>query len=266
MATPVADAETIGDESQLIDVGETSFDGGEPHPGLRIVFRSGTLVGDLIVFGAPGEPLVQADVEALAARQLERMTDVVENGAPGLSLKALRWQGTGLTDPDVDNYVKLNGEAFVGLGDTEQDIAQAQANYADATDHYRYEAQLTPTLFQYTSLARFPDEELAANWVTGAYDRTELNRPEGAILETVTGVPSFGDESVVLKITTPIEGGEAIGYAVFVQIGTDTVSLAIISLDTLEADDVIAMAEAQITCFEADSCAESVPLPDWVSA
>jgi len=261
----IEDAEMIGDESRLIDVGEQSFDGGQMHPGLRIVFRSGVLVGDLIVFGVPGEPLVPADLETLATRQLERMDDVTVDGGPGLSLQVLRWQGDSIADPDIDNYVKLDGDAFIGLGDTKQNIAQAETNFADAIDHYRYEAQLISTLFQYTSVASFRDSDAADAWVSGALDRTELNRPEGAELEEVTDVPTFGDESVVLKITTPVEDGEAVGYAVFAHLGDIGISLAFISLNTLEPDDVIAMFDDQIACFEAGSCAESVPLPIWVN-
>lgn len=289
-ATLVEDAETIGDESRIIDVGETTFDGGEPHPGMRIVFRTGTLVGDLIVFGVPGESVVQADVEALATRQLARMTDVVENGAPGLGLDALRWQGIGLTDPDIDNYVKLDGETFVGLGDTEQDIAQMEKNNADASDYYQYEASLSSTVFQFTRVARFSDETTAEAWVNNAYDRTVTDLPEGAALEQLSDAPSFGDGSTVLRAISTSEGGIVTGIAVFMRFGSVGVNLVIgqydpiestagsaspeaapditslLALSTLVVDDVIEMAQAQADCFEAHSCAESVPLPDWIDA
>jgi hypothetical protein len=79
-------------------------------------------------------------------------------------------------------------------------------------------------------------------------------------------VPSFGDESVVLRVTTPVEGGEASGYAVFVGIGDEAFSLAIISLNGLDVADITAMAAAQVGCFEAGNCAEAAPLPAWVNA
>lgn len=261
----VRDAESIGDESRTLEITPQSFGGDEMHPGLRIVFRSGTLVGDLIYFAQADATIDPDDVSPLAARQLQLMESVVADGAPGLSLQVLRWQGDSIADPDVDNYVKLDGDGFVGLGDSAQDIAQAETNFADAIDHYRYEAQLVPTLFQYTSLATFEDAEVAEAWVTEAFDRTELNRPEGATLEEITDAPSLGDASVVLTLSTPIENGEAIGYGVFVQVGEIGLSLALISLGALDLDDVMAMAEAQVSCVTETDCTDSVPLPAWVS-
>ncbi|MEA2525058.1 MAG: hypothetical protein QOF73_2285 [Thermomicrobiales bacterium] len=264
-ATPTAGSQTIGDRSQLLDLGEVTLDG-TTHPGLRLIFQHGALVGDIIVYAAPGQPLATADIEALAERQIERMDEVLADGGPQLSFKILRWGGLGLSDPDVDNYLKFDGTHYVGLGDTEQDIATATATYADATDYYRYEAALTETLFQTTSVAQFPTADVAVDWVDGAEARTAKNLPAEATLERVTDVPSFGDESVVLKVTSPIEEGEATGYAVFASMGDQAISFGLIALGDLDAADFTAMATDQLACFEAGSCTESMPLPTWASA
>ena len=263
--TPTASPRTIGDRSRLIDLGAVSLDDGKTHAGYRLVFQSGPLVGDLIVFSAPDQALSAGDVESLGQRQLKRMEQVLADGGPGLSLKVLRWRGSSFDDPDVDNYLKLDGTIYVGLGDTEQDIAIAAETYREATDWYRYEAALSDSTFQYTSVTRFPTAAPAGNWVRDAFARTDKNRPTDSTLEQVSDVPSLGDESVVLKVTTPVEGGEANGYAVFVRMGDEAFSLAIISLDTLDLADIIAMADAQVTCFEAGNCADAAPLPAWVN-
>lgn len=257
---------TIGDESRLIDTGTLQFGDNQDHPGLRLVFRAGTLVGDLIVFGVPDVAIDPADIEALAARQLEQMEAVATGAGPGLSLKVLRWQGIGFADPDIDNYLKLDDDAFIGLGDDEQDIEQSENTYADAIDHYRYEAALTESLFQYTSIVSFPDAETAAEWVSGALDRTEENRPPDSTLKEVTDAPTFGDSSVVLTATVPVQGSDATGHVVFVQFGDEVVSVSLFALGGLDVDNVIAMAEAQVACYEANDCLESVPVPSWVNA
>jgi hypothetical protein len=265
-ATPVARPRTIGDQSQLVELAEGTFDDGSTHPGLRLIFRHGALVGDVIVFGATGETLAAGDIEALGERLIERMDRVLGGDAPDLSYKTLRWQGLGVSDPDLDNYLKLDGQMYLGLGDTEEDASTAAETYKDATDYYRYEAALTETLFQFTSIAAFPTGDLAAAWVQEAHARTEQNLPTGATLETVADVPSYGDASLVLKVTTPVEGGAATGVAVFVQFGDQTMSLALISLGDLDVANVVPMAAAQVACFEAGDCAESVPLPAWIAA
>lgn len=264
--TPTASPRTLGDRSRLIDLGAVSLDDGKMHAGFRLVFQRGALVGDLIVFAAPDQTLTVSDVQALGERQLERMERVLADGGPGLSVTVLRWRGSSFDDPDVDNYLKLDGKLFMGLGDTDQDTAIATETYRDATDWYRYEAALSDSTFQYTSVTRFPSASLAGEWVRTAFDRTDKNRPTDSTLEQVSAVPSFGDESVVLRVTTPVEGGEASGYAVFVGIGDEAFSLAIISLNGLDVADITAMAAAQVGCFEAGNCAEAAPLPAWVNA
>jgi hypothetical protein len=263
--TPTASPRTLGDRSRFIDLGAVRLDDGKTHAAYRVVFQRGSLVGDLIVFAAPDKTLKVADVQALGERQLERMDQILADGGPGLSFKVLRWRGSGFNNPNRDNYLKLDGKTYVGLGDTAQDIAIAAATYRDATDWYRYEAALSDSTFQYTSLTRFPTATLAGDWVRAAFARTDKNRPTNSILEQVSGLPSFGDASVVLKVTTPVGTGEANGYAVFVAVGDQAFSLAIISLNKLNVSDITAMAGAQLACFKAGNCAEAAPLPAWVN-
>jgi hypothetical protein len=264
-AAPVDRPRVIGDQSGLFQL-EARMPDGSMHPELRLVFRHGALVCDLIVVGAAGETLLAADIEALAERQIERIDRVLAGDAPGLSLKVLRWRGLGINDPDLDNYLKLDGTMYAVLGDDESDIAISAENYQDATDYYRYEAALTESLFQFTSVVQFPTDDVAAAWVRDAYARTDRNRTADTTLEQVTPAPSLGDESVVLKATTPVEGGTAYAYAVFFQVGDQAVGLAIISLSDLDIANVIAMAADQAACFEAGDCTESAPLPSWIGA
>lgn len=264
--TPLPAARTIADRSRLVDAGSVTFDHGTLHPTLRLVLQRGVLVGDLIVFGATGRPPAAADVEALGARQLRRMQRVLTGGGPGLSLKVLRRRGSGLTNPDRDNYLKIDGALYNGLGDTDQDIAIAADIYKQATDDYRYEAALTDSTYQYTSVARFASAALATGWVNDACTRTDKNRPTGSTLERVPDAPSFGDESVSLRVTTAIQGSEAVGYAVFVGTGDEAFSLALFSLRSLDLGGVIATAENQVASFKVGDCRESVPLPAWLSA
>jgi hypothetical protein len=264
--TPVASPRPLGDRSRFIDLGNVSLADGKSQAGFRVVFQRGLLVGDLIVFAVPDRSLPVADVQELGERQLERMEQVLAGVGPGLSFKVLRWRGLGINDPDRENYLKLDGTSYVGLGDTEHDTALDADTYRDATDWYRYEAALSDSTVQYTSVARFPTTASAKSWVDGAFARTDKERPADSTVAQVTDVPSFGDASVVLNVTAPVEGGKAIGYAIFVSTGDEAFSLAVISLDTFGAADFVAMAEAQVACIEAGDCRESAPLPAWVNA
>jgi len=264
-AAPLDRPRVIGDQSQLFQLVERTSDG-SVHPELRLVFRHGAFVCDLTVVGATGETLAADDTEALAERQIERMDRVLAGDAPGLSLKVLRWRGLGINAPDLDNYLKLDGTMYAALGDAESDIATTVENYQDATDYYRYEAALTESRFQFTSIVQFPTNEIAAAWVRDAFARTDKDRTPDTTLEPVADVPSFGDESVLLRATSPVEGGTAYAYAVFFQVGDQAVSLAIISLSDLDVANVTAMAADQAACFAAGDCTESVPLPSWIGA
>src|SRR5262249_33683907 len=138
--------------------------------------------------------------------------------------------------------------------------------YQDATGYYRYEASLTESLFQFTSVVQFPTADVAATWVRDAFARTDQNRSADTTLERLADVPSLGDKSVVLRATTPVEGGTAYAYAAFVAIGDQAVSLAIISIGDLDVANVTAMAADQVACIEAGDCTETVPLPAWTGA
>jgi hypothetical protein len=263
-ATPVAEAPAVGDRSVLLDVGEIDLDDGAIHPSQRLIFQSGELVGDLIVVAPTDQPFAASDVVALAERQLERMDEVRANGGPDLSFKALRVQGIGLSDPDLDNYRKLDGTIFESLGDENEDLARDTETYQDATDWYSYEALITDTLLQDTSLVQFPTADLAAAWVQGTFARADENRTADSTLESVDA-PTFGDESVVLRVTIPIQGGSAVGYLFAARFGDQALGFGIISLTgRLTYDNAAALAEIQVDCFAAGNCAESVPLPaDW---
>jgi hypothetical protein len=176
----------------------------------------------------------------------------------------LRVQGIGLSDPDLDNYRKLDGTLFESLGDDDEDRARDTETYQDATDWYSYEALIADTLLQDSSIAQFPTADLAAAWVQGAFARADANRTTDSTVETVDA-PSFGDESVVLRITIPVQDVTAVGYGLVARFGDQTVGFGIISLSgRLSFDDFAALAEIQVDCFDTGNCAESVPLPaDW---
>lgn len=264
--TPVDRPRAVGDQSQVVQVAATRFDDGSLHPGMRLIFRHGVFVGDVIVLGTTGQSLDPAEIEALGERMIERMDRVLAGDAPDLSFKVLRWQGISISDPDLDNYVKLDGTIYGQLGDSATDAATTAETYQDATDYYRYEAALTESLFQFTSIAQFPSDAVAASWVQEARARTEKNLSTDDTIEEIADAPSFGDSSVVLKITTPIEGGSATGIGVFVQVGDQAFTFSQIALGDLDLANVTAMAAQQVACFEAGDCAESVPLPSWIGA
>lgn len=260
-ATPVADAETIGDQSALLQLGEVTLDDGESRRGLRLQFQHDAFLGDIVVFSPPDQPLAEDDIQALATRLLERIEAVIADGAPDLSTKVLRWQGVGLSDADLDNYLKIDGEAYEALGDSADERADDLVQYEDATDRYAYEAALTDTLFQSTTVVRFSSEDAASDWVQGAYDRADEDRAADEELEEVADAPTFGDESVALRYVSPAGDQEVELYGIIIRVGDVAVGVGVASLDALDPAGVFAMAEAQMACYDAGDCTASMPLP-----
>jgi hypothetical protein len=264
-ATPVSDTTTVGDRSKVLHLGEVTLDDGIARQALRLFFQHEALLADIVVFSMPDQPMETDDIQALATRLLERIEAVLAGSAPDLSVKVLRWQGVGLADPDLDNYLVLDGEAYEALGDTAEERADDTAQYQDATDRYVYEAALTDTLFQSTTVVRFSSEDVAGDWVQGAFDRAEEDRDAETELAVVRDAPAFGDESVVLRYTTPAGDQEVVVYGVIVRVGEVAIGVGVASLSALDAAGVWAMVEAQLACFDAGDCTDSAPLPAGVA-
>ncbi len=260
-ATPVAEAETVGDRSEVVQIGDVTLDDGNPHQGLRVIFQHEEFIGDIVAVSPPDQPFETDDIQALATRLLERIEAVLADGGPDLSVKVLRWQGTGLADPDLDNYLMLDDETYEALGDSAEERADDAVDYEDATDRYAYEAALSDRLFQSTTIVRFSAEDAAGAWVQGSFDRASDDQDAETVLEEVTDAPSFGDESVALRYTTPSGDEEVTVYAVIVRVGDVAIGIGVASLDELDAADVWAMAEAQLACYEAGDCTVAAEPP-----
>jgi hypothetical protein len=260
-ATPVADARPIGDQSLVLSVAPFETSDGTTAHGTRVFFRHGALIGDVIALADAGVTVSVEIVRTLAARLFQRVDAVLAAGGPGLSLKVLRLQGIYRDDPDVDNYLRLAGEAYVGLGDADDEVARDAATYADASDFYRYEAMLTSSLHQTVSLAEFPSNGSASTWLQQALVRAEANRPPGATVDVVADAPGFGEESVVLALAASIDGHQYVGYNVYARQGNQVVSFGLISLGDLPFATFLELAAMQVACFEGDGCPESAPLP-----
>jgi hypothetical protein len=261
-AETVDDTEIVGDNAVFTKLGQSQFDDGTLHEASRYMFLTGNIVGDIIVFAPENEVIAAAQIVELAKTQLARIDSARSGDAPGLSNKVLRWRGLGLTDPDLANYLKLDGVAWNSLGDEEVDIARSIESYQDATTHFRYEAALSETIFQQSSIALFPTETLAEAWVAGAYDRTVANTPEDGSVEILADAPSFSDDSVTMKALIPNgQGGTATGYAIAVSYGQEGVLFSVISVGDLSESVALELLSAEIACYESGDCTESVELP-----
>jgi hypothetical protein len=261
-ATPVAGATSIGDRSVVLQLSDVTLDDGESREALRVLFQYQEFLGDAIAFSPPDEPLESGDIEAIATRLLERIEAVLADGGPGLSVQVLRWQGVGLADPDLDNYQLIAGEAYEALGDSAEERADDVVTYEDAIDKYVYEAALTDTLFQASTVIRFTSEAAAGDWVQGSYDRAVEDQEPGTELEERTDAPAFGDESVAVRFLVPAGEQELVAYGAIVRIGEVVIGVLVGSLATLDADTVWTMAEEQLECFEAGDCTHAAALPE----
>jgi hypothetical protein len=259
--TPVPGTQPIGAQSQVLAIPEVVTSDGKTFQGTRLYFQHGALIGDVIAFATPGITVSVATGQALASRLIERIDAVLADGGPGLSFKVLRLQGIGLGDPDLDNYLKLAGDAYLGLGETDEESGARTASFAEASDLYQYEALVTKTLFQQVDLAVFPAARLASTRVQRTLVRARAELPSEATVGVVADAPAFGDESVVLRVSVTIEGDQFVGYGVVARHGSRVVGFALISLGDLSLAGFLELAAMQVACLVGDACLESVPLP-----
>src|SRR5262249_13825066 len=86
-----------------------------------------------------------AEVEGLAVKLQERIRRILEDGGPGLGIRALRLSGSPSAFGFNDEEYELRGDAVIPyVGEAPDVMAEREVNYGLATDVYTiYQALIT---------------------------------------------------------------------------------------------------------------------------
>ena len=256
-------ADTVGDASTLV---RTEDDSDEiAFTALDLRFRSGNLVGTVVVRAPTEDEPTAEDAVALGERLVDRMDDVRQDGGPGLSTQAVLLLRDGDLLSLADGYQVLDGDLIPAYGETKEERETRAADLGDATDAYRVFQVLSPaddggnpTYYQ-AVLRRFADEETAAAFLDDVPDRiADDDRIEDA--EVSEDAPVRGDGAVSVSYT--VAGADLQARLVIVRLGGLVASVGLLASEAPPADAVADLAEAQLGCLEGSACPEPIPAPE----
>ncbi|MDQ2683537.1 MAG: hypothetical protein M3Y37_08425 [Chloroflexota bacterium] len=273
----VEGTEEIGDYSHIVSF-ENVTDDNVPATVMTIAFSWENLIGQIEVAEFQGqlpdeEPTLE-EIEALAERLLERMEQVVEDGAPGLSTMVLRFESDGEQVFSIkDNYVAYDGEPVPTYDESADAQSDRGATYEDIglISQYQMDQGIVrtdgPPLVQWTSRVRqFDRTRDARDYLEGVPGQVEDGSIIGSDVEfenlELEELDDLADGAVFFS--GDIAGA---GYSVtfvYMRVGEYIIHVGFFSsLGVFEETDVlIGLAEAQAECVEEGECDLEYPVPD----
>ena len=269
----LAGTRTFGDVSYMTHTRVTDPDQSGPSDQYDLVLRRDrvTAAAGLIVFGdaadsatppaVPAEAIAQ--VEAMAARLMERIEQVLAGESPNLSNRTLRFGGE---DAPIafasEGYRRLDGDDPPYYGGYEDDFPGAADEFADVMAAYELNQglQLPGDPYYTVRLLQFASEDQAVEYIERA---RHLDRnPFGTPAEVVDDAQVVGDESVILAYRDEPEPGQAIaGFVVYARVGANALVLLLEAGQPPALTTVEDLAADQAACLETESCPSAVPVP-----
>jgi hypothetical protein len=270
-AQPVAGSEQIGDETRLARVEARDPQAGTPSQELALGFRRDRLTARILLRDWTGEEPQVAVVEALAARLLERIEAVLQDGGPGLSLRVLRIEPLE-NAIHTDSYLRLDGEDVRSTYESPADLAARVSGYAGATDVYTNETEIATDDRGYTlgfgaDLYAFSDADGASAWL-----REEPTRVKQGVDVTVFAIEDqnagIGDEAITITMARDYDhdGMEVIHTsALLFRIGAEVAAIRLSRTNTPPPMSAVTeLAADQAACLAAADCLRPQPAPESV--
>lgn len=275
-AKDIEGTQTIGEQSEITqDTGtiQDSGQGSRPFQSLDLTFRLGNLTAGVLIYDNRNLQPEVTEVEALALTLQDHITSVLQDGGPGLGIRALRLSGSPSAFGFDDEEYELRGDAVIPyVGETPDVMAEREVNYGLATDVYTiYQALITgdsqPNDDPYvvTRLYRFPNPNAASIWLAGLTDQLRGTPDEYAEVSPLSGAISVGDESVGIAYRFNASASLVTeGFLLAVRVGPIVARIQVDALPAPSLDVVRSLAEAQAACLADASgaaCPENVPVP-----
>ena len=259
----------VGDE-RFVVAGEATESDGSPFPLVHMAFRTGTLLAGVSVEFFTGFAPEQATVEALAARQEERIDSVLADGGPGLSSRMVYFDVPG-TQSITAVYGIRDGQRVFRDSDTVSSAAESQATATAAgiVDQFQIEQQLggeaggseAPLAFYTSRIVTFAASDAASAYIADSVAR--LTEGGSTNLTPVAAPTAAGEEVSAYTYTHQRDDGVQFNdYRIYARTGSTVFSIAINSTGQVDRAAMDAVAALQASCLaETASCAAGFAVP-----
>jgi hypothetical protein len=260
----------IGEERILVSgAGREPRGSRSRYQRIDLMFRTQRFVAGVSAEKYAGLPNEPALVEALAARQLVRIEEVLAVGGPGLGGRTLRLAIAG-ENAIWDAYNVRDGEPLREFNEAPDAFEERRASVTEAgmVDQYRLEQQFLglfgsserPLAFYIARLATFTDEDAASAYLAAAADRLAQGNIED--LRPVDDVPAIGDETAAFAYRhTRADGVTFDDYRIYVRMGSEFFTIALGTTEALDPGAVNDLAEKQAACLRGSDCSNPIPVP-----
>jgi hypothetical protein len=250
----------IGDEAELTSAVGVATDTQRPYTTLNLTFRSGNLIGDVIVSDFLNRDLESAEIEGLAEQLLARMEEARSGEMPDLGQRVLRLAGPTYND----SYTRLDGTYFPRHGETAEETAEGQAR-SNAVASYAQEQDIEGTAqgaYLITHVLKFATPADAAAYDMAAV-RDRLADDPTFIVDAIQDSPGPGDASQIFHYTYADDSDYAgwSGYGVVAQSGSSVIVLYLELPGDFAPGMAVELAEMQLACATGDPCPDELPVP-----
>jgi hypothetical protein len=284
VATPIGDERTLARHT-FIDEGDTIH-------GLTLMVRIDSLIVSVTLAdydnGIEPDP---AAIERLTARMVNRVQAAQDAGAgvgpclpdglttlgaamtpstpvanvprmPGFDRCVQRLVGNE-ADPERARYTVLDGVAIPFFGETETDIAEAQADVTSRgiQDAYRtmyWVEGVNGWRSVWVGIVTYTSEAAAVADFAGAEQRWRDN-PRFSELAFTPNPVAFGDESYSFTMRGTDSGDAA--TATYTRIGHISIEVSVYDANEPVPDIVNALLTSQVACMQANDCTAPIPVP-----
>jgi hypothetical protein len=282
--TEEVDAPEVGDESRMVETTLEDGPDGRAYVAQNYSFRSGNLIGAVVIFfwlDSEYEPVNPEEMAASAETLLDRMQEVAEGDAPPLYRMVLRaapdptlawnnqYEYTQVVDGEfIDrfNFEPGQVEDFQQVAD-EAGVLQEYA-YAGYFAEFDSDDEVVIDGGFFATVTLFASEDEAAAYGALLVEDV-LEDPTG-----YTSVEELTDEldgyDGIVGFAYEIEsdhGNTVSGYSLYASVGEVAVNIDLDSMEGADLEDALQLLEAQIDCATAgpEGFCEPVPVAELVA-
>ncbi len=251
----------IGDEAELTSSVGVASDTQRPYTTLNLTFRSGNLIGDVIIEDLLARELDSAEIEGLAEQLLARMEAVRGGELPDLGQRTLRFAGPTYED----SYTRLDGITMPGHGEPAEVTAEMQAR-SNAQAIYTREQDIAGSAqnaYLMTQVLQFASPDDAAAFDMDALRQRFADDPIFSAVNAVPDSPGLGDASQIFHFVYADDSAYAgwSGYGIAARSGPSMIILYLELPAEFAPEAAVELAEMQLACATGAPCPDEQPVP-----
>lgn len=251
----------IGDEAELTSAVGVASDTEQPYTTLNLTFRSGNLIGDVIISDFLNRELESTEIEGLAAQLLARIEAARRGEMPDLGQRVLRFAGPTYND----SYTRLDGVYIPRHGETAEVTAEMQGR-SNARATYAREQDIVGSAqnaYLFTQILQFASPEDAAAFDMDASRQRFADDPTYSTVDAITESPGIGDDSQIFHYAYADASDYAgwNGYGISARSGPSVIILYLELPSDFAPEAAVELAEMQLACVTGAPCLDELPVP-----